>query len=102
MREKGSYTRALLESICMTGGIGLPNIALEFNGLHETLMASMAGYGVNFCSSIAVKELVNTGKLSRIYVKDINPKNEIVICMRRDEKKSQLVEKFISIIENCN
>jgi len=102
MREKGSYTRALLESICMTSGIGLPNIALEFNGLHETLMASMAGYGVNFCSSIAVKELVNTGKLSRIYVKDINPKNEIVICMRRDEKKSQLVKNFISIIENCN
>lgn len=102
MREEGSYMRALLKSICNTAGICLPNSMLEFDGLHETLMASMAGYGINFCSSIAVRELVNKRKLSRIYVENINPKNEIVICVRKKENKSQLVKNFISIIENCN
>lgn len=98
MREKGSYARSLLESLCYTYGIGLPKIALEFNGLHETLRASMCGYGVNFCSSIAAKEFIDMGKLSRIYIDNINLKNEIVICIRRDEEKTNLVKKFISVI----
>lgn len=102
MREEGSYMRALLKSICNTTGICLPNSMLEFDGLHETLMASMAGYGISFCSSIAVRELVNIRKLSRIYVENVNPKNGIAICVRKKENKSQLVKNFISIIENCN
>ncbi|MCB2308375.1 LysR family transcriptional regulator [Clostridium estertheticum] len=100
MREKGSYMRSLLKSICNTAGICFPNVMLEFNGLHETLTASMAGYGINFCSSIAVKKLVNIGILSRIYVKNINYKNKIVVCVRKNETRSQLVKNFISIIEN--
>ncbi len=100
MREKGSYLRIRLESICHAFGLSLPNIALEFNGLHETLVASMAGCGVTFCSSIGVKELAYTGKLSRIYVENINLKNEIVICTRKNETSSQLVNNFISIIKN--
>ena len=100
MRENGSYMRALLKSICITADICFPNTMLEFSGLHETLMASMAGYGINFCSSIAVKELVDIGKLSRIHVENINPKNKIVICVRKNENRSQLVKNFISIIEN--
>jgi DNA-binding transcriptional LysR family regulator len=100
MRENGSYMRALLKSICNTAGICFPITMLEFSGLHETLMASMAGYGINFCSSIAVKELVDIGKLSRVHVENINPKNKIVICVRKNENGSQLVKNFISIIEN--
>ncbi|MBU3110109.1 LysR family transcriptional regulator [Clostridium lacusfryxellense] len=100
MRENGSYMRSLLKSICITAGISFPNTMLEFNGLHETLMASMAGYGINFCSSIAVKELVDIGKLSRIHVENINPKNKIVICVRKNDNRSQLVKDFITIIEN--
>lgn len=98
MREKGSYARVLLESLCYANGIGLPKIAIEFNGLHETLMASASGYGVNFCSSIAAREFVDMGKLSRVYVDNINIKNEIVICVRKNEEVSSLVKKFISII----
>ncbi len=98
MREKGSYARVLLESLCYVNGIGLPKVAIEFNGLHETLMASASGYGVNFCSSIAAREFVDMGKLSRVYVDNINIKNEIVICVRKNEKVSSLVKKFIDII----
>lgn len=100
MREKGSYTRICLESICNTYGIRLPNVSLEFNGLHEVLMAVMEGYGANFCSSMVVKELVNMGKLSRVHVDDITLKNEIVICTRENEKISPIVKKFISIVNS--
>lgn len=100
MREKGSYTRICLESICRTYGIRLPNVSLEFNGLHEVLMAVMEGYGANFCSSMVVKELVNMGKLSRVHVDDITLKNEIVICTRKDAKISSIVKKFISIVNS--
>lgn len=48
MREKGSYARVLLESLCHISSSKVPDIALEFNGLHETLMASTSGYGVSF------------------------------------------------------
>ena len=100
MREKGSYSRILLESLCYTYGVRLPKIAIEFNGLHEILMASMSGYGVSFCSSIAAKEFVDSGKLSRIYVDNINLKNEIVICVRKNEKMPNLIKNFISVIND--
>lgn len=100
MREKGSYARILLESICYTYGMMLPKIAIEFNGLHETLVASTSGYGVSFCSSMAAKEFIDIGKLSRIYVNDINLKNEIVICVRKDEEIPNLIKNFISVINN--
>lgn len=99
MREKGSYARRLLESICYINSIKLPEIALEFNGLHEALMASTSGYGVTFCSSIAAKEFIDIGKLARIYVDNINFKNEIVICIRKDEEKTNLVKEFMSVIK---
>lgn len=100
MREKGSYARVLLESLCHISSIKVPDIALEFNGLHETLMASTSGYGVSFCSSIAAKEFIDMGKLTRIYVDNVDLKNEIVICTRKNEKISNLTEKFISAINN--
>ena len=100
MREKGSYARILLESLCYTYGIRLPKIAIEFNGLHEILMASTSGYGVSFCSSIAAKEFIDSGKLSKIYVDNINLKNEIFICVRKNEKMSNLIKNFISVIND--
>lgn len=100
MREKGSYARTLLESLCYTHGIRLPKIAIEFNGLHETLMASTSGYGVSFCSSIAAKEFTDMRKLSRIYIDNINLKNKIVICVRKNEEVPSLVKNFISVIDS--
>jgi len=100
MREKGSYARVFLESLCYTNGIQLPKIAIEFNGLHEILMASTYGYGVSFCSSIAAKEFIDMGRISRIYVDNIDIKNNIVICIRKDEETPILVKKFISVIND--
>ena len=99
MREKGSYNRLRLESLCHAFHLSLPKITLEFDGLHETLMASAAGYGINFCPAIAARELVASGKLARISVKDpVNLINDIVVCTRKDEPHSPLVDRFFSMI----
>lgn len=99
MREKGSYDRLRLEALCHTFHLSLPRITLEFDGLHETLMASVSGYGVNFCPAIAARKLVADKKLARIYVKGVNLINEIVVCMRKGEPPSPLAEKFLSVVQ---
>lgn len=98
MREQGSYSRMCLESMCHMHHIRLPYVALAFNGLHEALTAVMAGYGANFCSSMAIRELISMGKLARVYVDGISVKNEIVICRHKNEKISPLAKKFMDII----
>lgn len=98
MREKGSSMREQLFSLCNTHQVQPPKVALQFNGLNETIRAVMEGYGANFISSLAVREYVNNKQLARVYVKDVNVKHKIAICTRINEKPSLLVKKFI---ETC-
>ncbi|MDO4536390.1 MAG: LysR family transcriptional regulator [Clostridium perfringens] len=99
MKKKGSHSRLILESICNTYGVNTPKIDIEFGELHETLMVLRQGYGVTFCPAIPVREFIESKKLARVYVDCIVPKNEIFICIRKDEKLSYLINKFISIIK---
>ncbi len=99
IKKKGSYARNILRSLCFTYGVKFPKIAMEFGELHETLMVLQQGYGVTFCQSMAVKELIEHKKLARIYVECNIPKNKIYICVRKNEEKSYLVDKFIKSID---
>lgn len=101
MREVGSSMREHLFSLCQTYQVRPPNIALQFNGIHETIRSVMAGYGANFISSLAVREYVESGQLARVYVKDIHAiKHKIAICTRNNEKQNLLVQRFIETIKN--
>ncbi|MET4562146.1 DNA-binding transcriptional LysR family regulator [Lysinibacillus parviboronicapiens] len=100
MREEGSSMREHLFSLCQTYQVKPPKIALQFNGINETIRSVMAGYGANFISSLAVREYVNSGQLARVYVENVDIKHKIAICTRKDEKQSLLVRKFIEIIKN--
>lgn len=83
MREEGSSTRERLLSLCRTYHSAVPAISLQFNGLHEAITAVIAGYGANFVSSLVVREYVDRGELSRVYVEGIHLKNTIAICTRK-------------------
>lgn len=98
IKKKGSYARNILKSLCFTYSVKAPKIAIEFGELHETLMVLQQGYGVTFCQSIAVRELIELKKLARVYVDCKIPKNEIFMCVRKNEEKSYLVDKFIKSI----
>lgn len=98
MREEGSSMREHLFSLCYANQVKPPKVALQFNGLNETIRSVMAGYGANFISSLVVSEYVERKQLARVYVQDIQVKHKVAICTRKGEKKSLLVEKFI---ETC-
>ncbi len=95
IKKKGSYARNILKSICYTNNVKFPKIAMEFGELHENLMVLQQGYGVTFCQSMAVRELIEHKKLARVYIDCKIPKNEIFICVRKNEDTSYLVKKFI-------
>ena len=97
IKKKGSYARNILKSLCYTYGVKSPKIAMEFGELHETLLVQQ-GYGVTFCQSMAVREFIELKKLARVYVECKIPKNKIYICVRKNEEKSYLVDKFIKSI----
>jgi len=97
MREAGSSTRERLLSLCHTHQVKPPKIALQFTGLNEAVRSVMTGYGVNFVSSLVVKEYVKTGQLARVFV-DIAPvKNIIAICTRKGENLPPVVKEFIRL-----
>lgn len=98
IKKKGSYARNILRSLCFTYNIKFPKVSMELGELHETLLVLQQGYGVTFCPSIAVRELIELKKLARVYVDCKIPKNEIFICVRKNEEKSYLVDKFIKSI----
>ena len=101
MREKGSSMREHLFSLCQTYQVKPPKIALQFNGINETIRSVIAGYGANFISSLAVREYVESRQLARVNIKDIHPvKHKIAICTRNNEKQNLLVQKFIETIKS--
>lgn len=98
MREEGSSMRDRLFSLCQTYQVTPPKVALQFNGLNETIRSVMEGYGANFISSIVVREYIENQQLARVYVQDVHVTHKIAICTRKNEKQSLLVKKFI---ETC-
>ncbi|MGE7771954.1 LysR family transcriptional regulator [Viridibacillus arvi] len=98
MREEGSSMRDHLFALCHTYQVKPPKVALQFNGLNETIRSVMAGYGANFISSLVVRDYVENNQLARVYVQGIHVTHKIAICTRKNEKQSPLVTKFI---ETC-
>lgn len=97
MREEGSSTRARLFALCQTYNVSSPRVALQFSGQHEAIRAVISGYGATFVSSLAVRDYVERGELSRVFVLDVELKNSIAIFTRRNEHLSTAVANFIEM-----
>ncbi|MFB4329587.1 MULTISPECIES: LysR family transcriptional regulator [Paenibacillus] len=98
MREEGSSTRERLFALCRTHSAPSPRITLQFNGLHEAITAVIAGYGANFVSSLVVREYVERGELSQVYVDGIVLQNIIAVCTRKHEALSAAAMNFVEMI----
>lgn len=98
MREEGSSTRERLFALCRTHSAPSPRITLQFNGLHEAITAVVAGYGANFVSSLVVREYVERGELSQVYVDGIELQNIIAVCTRKHEALSAAAMNFVELI----
>ncbi|MDQ0170213.1 LysR family transcriptional regulator [Paenibacillus tundrae] len=99
MREEGSVTRDRLVSLCTTNNLPAPRIALQFNGLNETISAVKAGYGANFISSLVVKEDVREGRLARVFVQHMQLKNTLAVCTRAGEVLSPAARKLVDLMK---
>jgi len=98
MREEGSSTRERLYALCRTHNAPDPRITLQFNGLHEAIMAVMAGYGANFVSSMVVREYVERKELSRVRVEGVNLINTIAVCTRKNDELCAAAGNFIDLV----
>ncbi|MEK4661298.1 LysR family transcriptional regulator [Priestia sp. FSL H7-0729] len=98
MREEGSATRERLVSLCTTNNLTAPRIALQFNGLNETISAVKAGYGANFISSLVVKDDVQQGRLARVYVRGVQLRNTVAVCTRAGEVLSPAAQHLVQLI----
>jgi len=100
MREEGSSTRERLMALCRTNNVPSPRIALQFNGLHETVKAVIAGYGASFVSSMVVSDYIKRGELCRVFVHGIHIQNIISIFTRKNENLSSAAANFIQLIRD--
>ena len=98
MREEGSATRERLVSLCTTNNLAAYRIALQFNGLNETISAVKAGYGANFISSLVVNEDVQQGRLARVFVRGVQLRNTVfAVCTRAGEVLSPAAQLWSSL-----
>ena len=98
MREIGSSTRERFMALCRTYNAQAPRIALQFNGLNETVQAVIAGYGASFVSALVVREYVERGLLSRVFVDGVDLMNTISVYTRKNEPLSPAVQRFVDLI----
>jgi DNA-binding transcriptional LysR family regulator len=98
IREDGSSTRERFLSMCRTYNVRQPKIGMQFNGLYETIKAVSAGYGANLISAMAVREFVDRGEVSRVFVQNIDLKRPIAICMAVTNPLSPIAKKFVQLI----
>jgi len=100
MREEGSATRARLFALCQAHQLPLPQIGLQFNGLHETISAVMAGYGTNFISSLVVQEHVRQGAMARVRIEGLEVWNTIALLTLRNAEINPAATQFMQAIRS--
>lgn len=97
-REEGSSAREKLVSLCKINNVHLPTVGLQINGLNETIRAVMEGYGVTFVSSLEVKDYIARGEVAKVHVDEIELRNPISLCTRKENELSMLTSNLIEMV----
>lgn len=96
LREQGSSTRDLLYAICHANNCPIPPVGLQLQGLNESLRAVQAGYGTMIAPSISVEEMIRSGKVARVYIKNISVYHSIYLCYRKDDCNNLSFIQFVN------
>lgn len=84
-REQGSSTRDLLEAVFYANDCPLPKKGLQMQGLHESIKAVEAGYGLTLAPNFSVEESLKQQKLAVISIQGITMKQSLYICTRKSD-----------------
>ena len=95
-REKGSSTRDLLEAVFYAKNCPLPKLAVEIQGVHESVKLVEAGFGMTLAPALSVTESIESGKLARVFVQQVDIEQTLYICTR---KLDQLEHPFIQFMK---
>ena len=98
IREDGSSSREKLLACCSMLNTGSPRIGLQVNGLSETIRAVKEGYGITFVSALEVRDDLKRGELAVVAVPDVQTKNPIAVCTRKDEPLWPAARRFSAIV----
>lgn len=95
-REKGSSTRDLLESVFYTNNCPLPKLGLQLQGLHESIKAVEAGYGMMLAPSFSIIDEIAQQKIARVFVENIEIEQSLFLCTR---KKDGQLDPFVTYLK---
>jgi LysR family transcriptional regulator, low CO2-responsive transcriptional regulator len=89
LRERGSYSREQLLAACRYHHLPEPEATLQMDGLTELIRVVVEGYGIAFLSALEAREAFNSGKISRIQVRDLQLANPIALYTRKEALSAQ-------------
>ncbi|MCF2132240.1 LysR family transcriptional regulator [Strepomyces sp. STD 3.1] len=98
-REEGSFSREKLVSLCKINNVDKPIIGLQINGLNETIRTVIEGYGVTFVSALEVNEYIARGDVVKVKVDEVELKNPISLCTRKEDVLAETALNFIQMID---
>jgi DNA-binding transcriptional LysR family regulator len=100
LREEGSSTREMLFSLCKIHRVSPPRIGLQFHGINEAIRSVMAGYGTTLVPSMAARDLLDRGEISRVYVSGVTIKRPIHLCTRKGDALPPVADHFLKLIKS--
>ena len=101
MREQGSGTRKLMESVMGKGEIELPAVTVTLGSTTAVKEAVIAGLGITLISERAVRKEVAAGILAAIELQGLKFERNFLMITDKNRTQSPLCKRFIEYLRAC-
>jgi DNA-binding transcriptional LysR family regulator len=101
MREPGSGTRKLLESVLAAGAVEPPRATVTLGSTSAVKEAVIAGLGVTLLSERAVRREVADGVLAALELQGLQFDRHFLLITDRNRTQSPLCKRFIQYLREC-
>ncbi len=102
-REKGSGTRATLESALQAAGIkaGAINVVAEVGSTEAVLASVEAGMGISLVSQWAVKKAENVRNIKAVRVEGLELKRNFYVVFPKQKQRRKSVDMFLDFLREA-